>query len=82
MFVPDKNGKFDDVVLGHSTLDEYLDNEGERFWGATIERYANRIAKGKFELNGKKYKLATYNNGQCLNGSIKEKSGCKNKSYS
>ena len=51
--VPDKNGKFDDVVLGYDNLDGYLTNSP--FFGALIGRYGNRIAKGKFTLDGVEY---------------------------
>src|SRR5689334_4596974 len=61
LFVPDKNGKFEDVVLGYDSLNEYL-NENP-FYGALIGRYGNRIAKGKFSLNGKEYHLPI-NNGE------------------
>src|ERR1051325_6475222 len=52
--VPDRNGKFDDVVLGYDNLDGYLKNNSP-YMGALIGRYANRIAKGKFPLNGTVY---------------------------
>lgn len=53
--VPDRNGKTDDVVLGYDTLDGYLTNKA--FLGAIIGRYANRIAHGKFTLDGITYTL-------------------------
>ena len=49
--VPDKNGKLDDVVLGFDTLDGYLDKSP--YFGAIVGRYGNRIANGKFTLDGK-----------------------------
>src|SRR5215207_1781897 len=52
--VPDRQGKLTDVVLGYDNLDSYLKNNGPHF-GATIGRYGNRIAKGRFKLNGKEY---------------------------
>ena len=60
LFVRDKNGKLDDVVLGYDSLEQYL--TGNLYFGAMIGRYGNRIAKGRFSLNGKEYKL-TQNNG-------------------
>lgn len=51
--VPDRAGRVDDVVLGHASLSEYED--GRFFVGGTIGRYANRIARGEFVLNGAKY---------------------------
>src|SRR6266567_1353610 len=51
--VLDRNGKFDDVVLGYDKLDDYL--QSKSFLGALIGRYGNRIAKGRFTLNGVEY---------------------------
>ena len=68
--VPDKNGKFDDVVLGYDNLDGYLKNNSP-YMGALIGRYANRIAKGKFSLNGKDYQLAVNNGPNHLHGGLK-----------
>src|SRR4051812_32655757 len=47
---PDRNGQYNDVVLGYDTLAEYL--KETPYFGALIGRYGNRIAKGKFTLNG------------------------------
>lgn len=52
---PDKNGNFVDVALGYNTLSEYENNDG--YLGASIGRCCNRIANGKFSLNGKNYEL-------------------------
>lgn len=71
LFAPDKNGNFADVVLGHNNLDKYVNFTGERFLGATIGRFGNRIAKGKFVLNGKEYTLAQNNGENNLHGGIK-----------
>ncbi len=69
MEVPDRDGKMADVVLGFDTLDGYL---GEHpYLGAIVGRYANRIAKGKFVLNGVEYKLAVNNGPNHLHGGIK-----------
>lgn len=59
--VPDKRGQFVDVVIGFEKPGDY-DNATEPYFGATIGRYGNRIAKGEFELDGKPYQL-TINNG-------------------
>ena len=48
--VPDKDGRCDDVVLGHDEVEGYLGNR--RFFGATVGRYANRIANARFVLDG------------------------------
>ena len=67
--VPDRKGKIDDVVLGHDTLDGYL--HLSRYFGALIGRHANRIARGKFVLNGVEYSLATNNGKNHLHGGLK-----------
>lgn len=67
--VPDRNGKFDDVVLGFNDLDTYL--KGHPYFGALIGRYGNRIAKGRFTLNGVEYKLAVNNGENTLHGGLK-----------
>ena len=59
--VPDRNGKMADVVLGYDDLDGYLHDKAH--FGGIIGRYGNRIANGRFTLNGKQYQLAQ-NNGQ------------------
>lgn len=51
LWVPDKNGQFEDIVLGHNNINDYIHYKGERFLGGTIGRYGNRIAKGQFSLN-------------------------------
>lgn len=65
---PDKNGKFADVVLGYDNVKGYVD--GTTFFGAIVGRYGNRIAKGKFTLDGKEYKLATNNGENHLHGGV------------
>ena len=69
LWVPDRNGKPGDVVLGFDTLEEYL--AGCPYFGAVVGRYGNRIAKGRFTLDGKEYTLATNNNENHLHGGLK-----------
>jgi aldose 1-epimerase len=64
--VPDKNGNFGDVVLGYDNPGGYLTNNP--FFGALVGRYGNRIAKGKFTLDGKEYTLALNNAPNNLHG--------------
>ena len=67
---PDKSGKFEDIVFGYDNLEGYL--KRNPYFGALVGRYGNRIAKGKFSLNGKNYSLATNNNNvNHLHGGIK-----------
>jgi aldose 1-epimerase len=67
--VPDRNGKSENVTLHLDSLADYL--KGHPFFGSTVGRYANRIAKGKFTLDGKQYTLATNNGPNHLHGGIK-----------
>ncbi|MGL4411091.1 MAG: aldose epimerase family protein [Bacteroidales bacterium] len=71
LWVADRNGNFSDVVLGYDSISKYIDNKGERFLGATIGRYGNRIANGRFVLDSKEYNLPINNNGQSLHGGDK-----------
>jgi aldose 1-epimerase len=67
--VPDRTGKKDDVVLGFDTLAGYLGQHP--YFGAIVGRYGNRIAKGRFALDGKTYTLATNNGPNSLHGGNK-----------
>ena len=70
LITPDKKGTMGDVVLGYENLEGFL-QKGNPFFGALIGRYGNRIAGGKFTLDGKTYTLAQNNNGQSLHGGNK-----------
>lgn len=70
LMVPDNKGTFTDVVLGHSSIEEYLTSE-EPYFGAVCGRTANRIADGRFTLEGIEYKLAVNNGPNSLHGGIK-----------
>jgi aldose 1-epimerase len=67
--VPDRNGNLGDVTLGYDTIDGYL--KETPYFGALIGRYGNRIAKGKFTLNGQEYTLAVNNGPNALHGGLK-----------
>jgi aldose 1-epimerase len=66
---PDRKGQYGDVVLGYDNLDDYIKNSP--YFGCLVGRYGNRIAKGKFTLNGKAYTLAVNNEANHLHGGIK-----------
>ncbi|RYD78756.1 MAG: galactose mutarotase [Sphingobacteriales bacterium] len=70
LIVPDKNGKLTDVVVGFSSVSGY-EKSTEPYFGATIGRFGNRIAKGKFSLDGKNYTLFTNNGVNTLHGGKK-----------
>lgn len=67
--MPDKVGKTGDIVLGYDSLSQYVANNP--YFGAIVGRYANRIAGGRFTLDGKTYKLARNNGNNSLHGGIK-----------
>ena len=64
--VPDKNGKFDDVVLGFDDVQGY--QSGTAYFGATIGRFGNRLANGAFELDGKRYQVPLNDSSNSLHG--------------
>ncbi len=68
MLTPDANGKLGNIVLGFDSLEDYV--KGPYFFGALIGRYGNRIAKGKFTLDGTEYQLATNDGDNHLHGGV------------
>ena len=68
LWAPDRNGKYADVEIGYENINRYINNTGERYLGAAVGPVANRIANGKFSLDGKEYTLPQNNNGQTLHG--------------
>jgi aldose 1-epimerase len=69
VLVPDRDGRVADVVLGHDSLASYL--AGTPYFGAIVGRYANRIAKGRFSLDGVTYELATNDGANHLHGGVR-----------
>jgi len=70
LHAPDKSGQTVDVVLGFNDVAGY-ESDRDQFFGCTVGRYANRIAKGKFTLDGKEYVLAINNGPNHLHGGVK-----------
>lgn len=69
ILMPDKKGKMEDIVLGYDNLADYEKNNP--YFGAIIGRYGNRIANGKFNLDGREYDLAKNNGKNHLHGGLK-----------
>lgn len=69
LMVPDKEGNFKDVVLGHDSIADYINIDGN--FGALIGRYGNRINQGRFAIDGVEYQLPQNNYGHCLHGGPK-----------
>ena len=61
LWVPDRNGNYADVEIGSESIDRYINSTGERYLGAVVGPVANRIANGKFTLDGKEYNLPRNN---------------------
>ena len=69
LLAPNKSGQLEDIVLGYDSLNSYL--KSSPYFGAVVGRYGNRIANGKFKLDGNEYTLVQNNNGQHLHGGTK-----------
>lgn len=65
---PNRDGKYEDVVLGYDNLEDYVN--GNSFFGCIVGRYGNRINKGKFKLDGKEYQLTINDGENHLHGGI------------
>ncbi len=66
---PDRNGKFDDVVLGYDSLEKYIAKTP--YFGAIVGRYANRLAHGRFQLDGQSYSIPKNDGDNSLHGGIR-----------
>ena len=71
LWTPDKDGNHEDIVLGYNNIDKYVNNPGERFLGAVVGPYANRIADGSYTIGDQTYNFPQNNNGQTLHGGLK-----------
>ena len=71
LFVPDRDGNIVDVVLGHNTLDEYVNYKKERFLGAVVGPVANRITDAQYTWKGTTYHLARNYGTVTLHGGFK-----------
>ena len=71
LLVPDKTGKPTDVIVGFDNLNDFVKISSDPYYGATIGRYGNRIAKAKFSIDGVEYKLAANNGVNALHGGPK-----------
>lgn len=69
LWMPDRDGALADIVLGHDDLETYLSNR--TFLGAIVGRYANRIAGGRFDLDGQTYQTPCNDGPNCLHGGMK-----------
>lgn len=67
---PDRDGNCTNIVLSRPSVKDYIEPSGERFIGATVGVYANRIAGGKFTLDGVEYTLPQNNGANCLHGGL------------
>ena len=61
LWVPDKNGSYEDIVLGYNNIEDYINNPGERFLGAVVGPYANRIAGGTYTIGEETYNFPQNN---------------------
>ncbi len=68
--VPDRSGKMADIALGYNRVEDYMNAVDKPYFGAIVGRYGNRIAKGKFTLEGQTYSLAVNNGANHLHGGV------------
>ena len=68
--VADRKGKFADIALGYNRVENYINAVDKPYFGSVVGRYGNRIAKGKFKLDGETYSLAINNGANHLHGGV------------
>ena len=68
--IADRDGTFADIALGYNDVSGYMNAVDKPYFGAVVGRYGNRIAKGKFTLDGEEYELATNNGENHLHGGV------------
>lgn len=71
IWAPDRNGSYADVTVGCESIDRYVAEDDARFSGPVVGRFANRIAQGRFTLDGVEYQLPQNDNGNSLHGGVK-----------
>ena len=71
LWTPDRNGSYEDIVLGYNNIGNYVNNPGERFLGAVVGPYDNRIGGGTYTIGNETYNFPQNNNGQTLHGGLK-----------
>ena len=70
LWMPDRRGSYEDVVLGYDHIDKYINNEGERYLGAVVGRCANRISNAKFTIDSVEYQLTKNDGENTLHGGL------------
>lgn len=70
LWMPDRRGSYEDIVLGYDHIDKYLNNEGERYLGAVVGRCANRISDGVFKIDSVQYTLPKNDGENTLHGGL------------
>ena len=68
--VPDRSGNMGDIALGYNTVEDYINAVDKPYFGAIVGRYGNRIAEGKFTIDGEQYTLAVNNGANHLHGGV------------